>query len=95
MATINEEEFRRVVDGIVSDRESIVHHNPLGSAEEILLWMLLSCLVSYLSLSEQEAPCFAGTPNARTYREAIDLVLSGRKSPEFAHRPIMERMTAG
>ena len=52
MTTISEAEFARICDGINEDRESIIKHNPIGPPDEILLWMLLSCLISYLNLSE-------------------------------------------
>ena len=75
---ISEIEFRRIVDGIYDEREIIYKHNPIGTREETLLWMLMSVLISYLSLSEQETPCFPGAPTAETYREAILFVLRGR-----------------
>ena len=48
-----------------------------------MLWMLLGVLVSYLSLSEIETPCFTGKPDAETYRNAIRFVLKGRTKPAF------------
>ncbi len=83
MTTISEAEFARIVEGIVADRETIIKHNPLGSDEEILLWMLLACLNSFLSLTELETPCFADVPNAATYRDAIRFVLKERRSDTF------------
>ena len=83
MTTISEAEFKRIVDGIREDRESIIKHNPLGSDEEILLWMLLSCLISYLNLSDIETPCFNGKPDATTYRDAIIFVLKDRRADDF------------
>ena len=83
MTKITEKEFSRIVDGIRDDRASIIKHNPLGSDEEILLWMLLSVLISYLNLSELETPCFSGKPDAHTYRDAILFVLKDRKSGDF------------
>ena len=83
MAGISEAQFARIVGGISADRESIIKHNPLGTDEEILLWMLLSCLVSFLSLSEIETPCFTGRPNAETYRDAILFILRDRKETNF------------
>jgi len=59
---ISESEFARICEGLKEDRKSIIQHNPIGSDEEILLWMLLSSLVIYLSLTEIETPCFSGTP---------------------------------
>lgn len=83
MTKISEVEFARIVDGIIQDRESIIKHNPIGTDEEILLWMLLSCLVTYLSLSDVETPCFSGKPDAKTYRDAIVFVLSDRRAENF------------
>src|SRR5215472_14991444 len=81
--SISETEFATICGGIRDDRESIVKHNPVGTKEEILLWMLLSCLISYLSLSEIETPCFNGKPDAKTYRDAILFILRDKKSADF------------
>ncbi|HEY0458013.1 MAG TPA: hypothetical protein VGC97_02605 [Pyrinomonadaceae bacterium] len=83
MTKITEHEFSRICRGIFEDRETILRHNPIGTREETLLWMLLSILISYLSLSEIETPCFTGMPTAETYRQAILFVLKDRRSAEF------------
>lgn len=83
MTKISEAEFARIVNGIIEDRESIIKHNPIGTDEEILLWMLLSCLVTYLSLTDVETPCFKGKPDAQTYRDAITFVLKDRRTDDF------------
>ncbi len=83
MTKISRQEFARICRGIKEDRETIWKHNPIGTHEEILLWMLLSCLNSYLSLTEIETPCFNGKPNAETYRNAILFVLEDRKIEYF------------
>ncbi len=83
MTKINEQEFARICEGIYEDRESVFRHNPIGTREETLLWMLLSCLISYLSLLEIETPCFNGMPTAETYRNAILFVLKDRKIEDF------------
>jgi len=90
---ISEAEFARLCEGIARDRESIVKHNPIGTSEEILLWMLLSVLVSYLSLEDIETPCFNGKPDAETYRDAIAFVLKGRKLDEFDETIYLGKMT--
>ena len=92
MTKISETEFAQLCKDIASDRESIVEHNPIGTADEILLWMLLSVLVSYLSLEEIETPCFNGKPDAETYRDAIGFVLTGRKKPEFDEATYLDQM---
>ena len=92
MSRITEAEFDQIVKGIIEDKEAIIRHNPIGTREEILLWMLLSCLISYLllnclvnylSLNEQETPCFKGRPDASTYRQAIESVLHDRRVEQF------------
>jgi hypothetical protein len=80
---ISEAEFARICEGLKRDRESIVKHNPIGTEGEIMLWMLLSCLASYLSLSETETPCFNGKPDAKTYRDAVLFVMKDRKANDF------------
>lgn len=93
MTKISEAEFVRIVDGIVEDRESIIKHNPIGPPDEILLWMLLSVLNSYLNLTEIETPCFNGKPDADTYREAIKFVLRDRKGDIFDETAYLDQMS--
>jgi len=90
--SISEQEFARICDGITEDRKAIVKHNPIGTEAEVLLWMLLSCLNSYLSLSEQEMPCFTGRPDERTYREAVLFVLHGRTADGFDPEPYIDKL---
>lgn len=94
MACISETRFAEICDGIREDRTAIVKHNPIGPDEEVLLWMLLSCLVTYLSLAEEETPCFTGRPDAKTYRDAILFVLKGRAADDFEPEPHIDRMLA-
>jgi len=94
MQTITEAELDRISAGIFEDRESIIKHNPIGTREEILLWMLLSCLVSYLSISELETPCFTGRPDAETYANAIRFILRNRKDNDFNDEPFIQRLLA-
>ena len=83
MTTISEAEFARIVAGLREDRDSIIKHNPIGTDEEILLWMLLAVLSSYLNLTDQETPCFTGRPDAETYREAVRFILRERLTEAF------------
>jgi hypothetical protein len=78
MTAITEKEFEHICSQINEEREAIFRHNPIGTEEETLLWMLMSVLIGYLSLSEQETPCFPGAPTADTYRQAILFILQGR-----------------
>lgn len=83
MTLISKEEFARICAGIEEEADSIVKHNPIGVRDEILLWMLLSCLVSYLNLTDVEIPCFPGKPTAGTYRDAVLFVLQNRRTDNF------------
>jgi hypothetical protein len=93
MLEISEKEFARICEGIYQDRESIRKHNPNGTPEETLLWMLLGCLIGYLSLSEIETPCFSGKPDAETYRNAILFVLKNRKAENFDAEIYLKKLT--
>ncbi|HLM59260.1 MAG TPA: hypothetical protein VK308_00520 [Pyrinomonadaceae bacterium] len=92
MSKISEQEFARICKGIFEDRETICKHNPIGTREETLLWMLLSCLISYLSLEEIETPCFTGKPTAETYRTAILYVLKDRKAAGFDAENYLDKL---
>lgn len=93
MTKISEAEFARICTGIYEDRETIVKHNPIGTREEILLWMLLSCLISYLNLTNVETPCFTAKPNADKYRDAIAFVLEDRKLVVFDVNKYLRRFS--
>jgi len=93
MTTITEQEFARICIEISEDADAICKHNPLGTRAEILLWMLVSCLTVYLSLSEIETPCFTGAPTERTYRDAINFILRERRQNDFAVDEYLDRLT--
>lgn len=92
MAVISEDEFEELCRGIREDRDSIIKHNPLGTEDEILLWMLLSCLTSYLSLEEIETPCFNGKPDAAQYINAIEHIVLPRRIGQFDVRKHIDAM---
>lgn len=92
MHTISEAELDRISRGIAEDRNVILKHNPIGTRDEVLLWMLLSCLVSYLSVPENQTPCFTGKPDAETYAEAIRFILRDRKSAAFDENLYIKRL---
>ena len=92
MVRISEAEFSKICDGIREDRASIIKHNPIGTKNEILLWMLLGCLNSFLDLSELETPCFSGKKKKKTYRDAIKFILAGRRINDFPPESIIDKM---
>ena len=70
----------------------IFHHNPIGTRDAVLLWMLLSCLNSYLSLTELETPCFTGVPSENTYRDAILFILLERRTSDFGVSQYLDKL---
>ena len=86
------EEFSKICAGIREDRDSIIKHNPIGTDEEILLWMLLSSLTLYLGLSDLETPCFTGRPDAGAYRDAIKYVLRPCRQGDFDIGPYLDNL---
>ena len=93
MAVITEAEFARISQGVFDDRDLIITHNPIGTREETLLWMLMSCLVSYLSLDDSQTPCFTGRPDAETFREAIRFILRNHSATNFEPEPYLDKLT--
>lgn len=83
MATISEIEFARICEGIRADRLTIIATNPIGTENETMLWMLLGVLISYLSLDDDETPCFQGRVDESTYRNAIAFALANRRESDF------------
>lgn len=94
MTTVSEAEFAKICADLKTDRQIICRHNPLGTDGEILLWMLLSVLVSYLSLEEIETPCLTGQPTAETYRQAIIFILKNRKTEPFKTEKYLDELTS-
>lgn len=93
MTKISENEFAEICRGIYQDRATIYKHNPIGTPEETLLWMLMSCLHSYLSLTELETPCFNGMPDAKTYRDAVLFILKNKKKEDFDAEIYLNKLT--
>lgn len=80
---ITENEFAKICRDVAAEGDVIYKHNPLGTREETLLWMVLNILLSYLSVADDEQPCFTGKPDTKTYKTAISFVLRNRKESEF------------
>ncbi|MBA3768282.1 MAG: hypothetical protein H0W99_15155 [Acidobacteria bacterium] len=83
MTTISELEFKRLCDDIYADRRQVYAFNPNVSRREALLWMLLGCLVSLLSIPILEQPSVYGGVSSDPYGDAVCEVLKDHTQPAF------------
>ena len=90
MVGITEREFQALCDSVLAEREAILRHNPMGTPEETLLWMLLGVLISYLSLDASETPCFPGRTGSGAFRSAILQIVAQKRTEDFDARPYLE-----
>jgi hypothetical protein len=93
--TISEGEFKRVCDGIYRDRFEIYEFNPGVGRRDALLWMLLGCLISRLSITDEEMQSFAGSAVHEAYGDIVRRILSERGSPPFEPLPYLEELSNG
>jgi hypothetical protein len=80
---ISETEFVRLCDGLYADRQQIYEFNPNAGKREALLWMLVGCLMSLLSISDLEQQSTGVEPNSDSYANTILEILRGRTRPPF------------
>lgn len=83
MTTISEKDFKKLCEDIYADRFQIYEFNPNVSRREALLWMLLGCLVSLLSIPILEQPSVYGGSSADPYGDAIREVVIAHTQPNF------------
>ena len=81
--TISEQEFKKLCDDAYADRFQIYAFNPNVSRREALLWMILGCLLSLLSVPILEQPSAYGSTSDDPYGDAIREVLKDRMRPNF------------
>jgi hypothetical protein len=86
MSTISAEEFEKLCRDIFADRCQIYSFNPNASRREALLWMLLGCLVSLLSVPILDQPSVYGGSRTDPYADAICELLQSRMDPAFDPR---------
>jgi hypothetical protein len=87
------EEFEKLCLDIYADRWQIYSFNPNASHREALLWMLLGCLVSLLSVPILDQPSVYGGSRADPYADAICELLQPRMNPAFDPRIYLNELT--
>ena len=83
MSTISEKDFKKLCDDIYADRLQVYAFNPNVSRREALLWMILGCLVSLLSIPILEQPSVYNGSSDDPYKDAICEVLQAHMEPNF------------
>ena len=87
METISREEFEKLCDEIYRDRLEIYEFNPGATHREALLWMLLGCLISLLSISDDELEALVDSSGSGDYEDVVCQLLRERADPFFDPRP--------
>ena len=91
--TISESELKRVCDELYRDRFEIYAFNPGASHRDALLWMWLGCLISRLSISEEELQALFDSSGQASYADAMCKLLEGRTEPSFNARAVVEELS--
>ncbi|HEV7860820.1 MAG TPA: hypothetical protein VGO91_19525 [Pyrinomonadaceae bacterium] len=87
------QEFEKLCRDIYADRRQIYSFNPNVSHREALLWMLLGCLVSLLSVPILDQPSVYGGSRTDPYADAICELLKPRMNPAFNPRIYLDELT--
>jgi hypothetical protein len=90
--TISEGEFQRLCDELYKDRLEIYSFRPDTNRSEAILWMLLGCLISLLSVTDAELQALAGESTLNPYTDAICKLLQARAASPFDARPCIEEL---
>jgi hypothetical protein len=93
MSNISAEEFEKLCQDIYADRWQIYSFNPNVSRREALLWMLLGCLVSLLSVPILDQPSVYGGSRPDPYADAICELLQQRMEPAFDPRIYLDELS--
>lgn len=89
---ISEGEFKRVCDEIYKDRFEIYRFRPGTSRSEAILWMLLGCLISLLSVTDAELQALVDESTSNPYSDAICKLLQARAGKPFDARQYIEEL---
>lgn len=93
LETISKEEFQRLCDEIYVDRLRIHEFNPNLSRREAVLWMLMGCLISLLSVTDEELERLAAEPGQDTYGHLVGRLVRTHAAPPFDPSPCLERLS--
>ncbi|MDX6692772.1 MAG: hypothetical protein QOF02_375 [Blastocatellia bacterium] len=83
MSFITEQEFIKLCDELYADRHQLYAFNPNIARREAVLWMLLGCLLSLLSIPDAEQSGLLNGASADPYAAAVSELLRTRMRPPF------------
>jgi hypothetical protein len=96
MATISEQEFKKLCDDLYLDRANLTILNPGMGEREAALWLLYGSLVSLLDIPSDHQPELPAEGHEDPYFHAIDDLLRERVLPPFDYgaylRELSERL---
>lgn len=93
LETISEEEFQKLCDEIYADRFRIQEFNPGVSRSEAALWMLTGCLISLLSVTDEELQRLAASYQQDSYDDLVCRLVRTRAAPPFDPYPYVEKLS--
>ena len=91
---ISEAEFVKLCEDLYRDRQQIYEFNPSASRRDAVLWMLLGCLMSLLSVPAPEQAGDDSSPGSDAYADAVTEILQGRTRPPFDPRAHLAELSA-
>ena len=94
MSVISEQEFIKLCDDIYADRHQLYEFNPSVARREAVLWMLLGCLLSLLSIPDAEQPGLFNGASSDPYADAISALLRNRTRPPFEPQAHLASLSA-
>ena len=93
VSTISEDEFKRMCDRIYKERQELYSFNPGAGKRGALLWMLLGCLISLLSVEDRELESLFESSSRDPYGDAVRTLLKERAEPPFDPQPYLDQLS--
>lgn len=90
---VSEAQFVKLCDDLYADRQQIYQFNPSAGKREALLWMLLGCLISLLSIPDTEQPSAYDASSPDPYGDAVCEILEKRMRPSFDPRAHLAQLS--
>lgn len=90
---ISETEFIKLCDDVYSDRHQIYEFNPSATRREAVMWMLLGCLLSLLSIPVTEQSVLFDSTSTDVYADALRKILQQHSRPPFDPQPHLAELS--